>query len=127
MELGASGEGLPVDTVIKVFPVPGTVPDIDKALIEISPTRRHHRSTGISGILGDDVDYAVDGVCSPDGAARASDHFDSFDVLKHGVLDLPVDAGEQRGVNAPAVDKYEYGSGEGTLESADTERPGVRV
>jgi hypothetical protein len=44
MELGASGEGLPVDTVIKVFAVPGTVPGIDEALIEISPTGRYHRS-----------------------------------------------------------------------------------
>src|SRR5712692_6963010 len=111
VELWASGESLPVDTVIEALAVPGSISEIDEALIDISAARGYERSMGVVGVLGDDIDHGVDGICSPDGAARASDDFDPFDILEQCVLDLPINAGEERSVNAPSIDKHQYRSG----------------
>src|SRR5258708_15064213 len=127
MELGAPGEGLPVHTVIEAFPPPGTVPKIDKALVDISTAGRCEHSLGIFGVLRNDIDHTVDSICSPNGAPRASNDFNLFDILKQRVLDLPINAGEERRVDGSAVDQHEYRSGERTPESAHTERPCIRV
>ncbi len=103
MKLRAPGEGLSIYTVVKTLAVASAVPEIGKALIEISAAGGHQRSMGLLGSFGDDIDDTVDSICSPDGAARASNDFDPFDILKQCVLDLPIDAGEQRRVNAPTV------------------------
>ena len=108
MKLRASGKTLPVYTVVKTLAVAGTVPEIDKALIDISTAGGYQRSMGLLGSFGDDIDHRVDRICSPDGTAWASDDFDPFDIFKQGVLDLPINAGEQRRVNAPAIDKHEH-------------------
>src|SRR5712692_8548463 len=107
----ASGESLPVDTVIEALAVPGSISEIDEALIDISAARGYERSMGVFGVLGDDIDHGVDGICSPDGAAWAPDDFDPFDILEQCVLDLPINAGEERSVNAPSIDKHQYRSG----------------
>src|SRR5260370_713121 len=95
MKLRAPGEGLSIYTVVKTLAVASAVPEIGKALIEISAAGGHQRSMGLLGSFGDDIDDTVDSICSPDGAARASNDFDPFDILKQCVLDLPIDAGEQ--------------------------------
>src|SRR5260370_3273573 len=125
MKLGAPGETLPVYTVVKTFAVAGTVAEIDKALIDISSAGGYQRSMGLLSSFGDDIDYRVDGIRSPDGTAGASDDFDPIDILKHCVLDLPINACEQRRVNAPAVRKDEHRSGECALESAHTDGPTI--
>src|SRR6267378_1751455 len=121
MELGTSREGLPVDAVIEAFPPPGTVPEIDKALVDISTAGRCEHSLGIFGVLRNDIDHTVDSIGSPNGSARASNDFDPFDIFKQCVLDLPINASEERGVHGSAVDQHEYRSGESTPESAHTE------
>src|SRR5258707_4820213 len=127
MKLRAPGEGLSIYTVVKTLAVASAVPEIGKALIEISAAGGHQRSMGLLGSFGDDIDDTVDSICSPDGAARASNDFDPFDILKQCVLDLPIDAGEQRRVNAPTVDKHEHSSRECALESPHTEGPRIGV
>src|SRR6266851_4354068 len=127
MKLGASNEGFSVDAVIKAFIVPGSIAKMGEALVEISATDGDESSMGIFGILGDDIDYSVDGICSPDGSPRASDDFDAFNILEQGVLDLPINAREQRRVNAPAVDKHQYRSGEGAAKAAHPQRPRIGV
>src|SRR5260370_41051006 len=127
MKLRASGETLSVYTVVKTLAVASTVPEIEKALINISSAGGYQRSMGLLSPFGDDIDYRVDGIRSPDGTARAADDFDPVDILKHCVLDLPINACEQRRVNAPAVDKHEHRSGECALESAHTEGPRIGV
>src|SRR5216683_422971 len=81
----------------------------------------------ILGVFGDDVDDGIDGICSPDGSARASDDFDPFNILEQCVLDLPINTGEQRRINAPAVDYHEYRSGQGASKSAHPQGPRVGI
>ena len=71
---------------------------------------------------GDDVDHAVDGVRSPQGAAGAADDFDAVDVLEQHVLDFPVGAGEQRRVDAPTVDEDQHRAREPAAEAAYPDR-----
>ena|SRR5437879_174048 len=127
MKLGAPGESLSVDAVIKALVVPASVPQIDEALIDISAASRHEHSTRIFSVLGDDIDHSVDGICSPNRTARAADDFDPLDILKHCVLDLPINPRVQWCVHGSAVDQHEYVSGEGTPESAHTDGPCIRV
>src|SRR5205807_1718804 len=81
MKLRASGETLPVYTVVKTLAVASTVPRIEKALIDISSAGGCQRSMGLLSSFGDDIDYRVDGIRSPDGTAGASDDFDPVDIL----------------------------------------------
>src|SRR6266403_2521206 len=111
MRLGASNEGLSIDAVIKALIVPGSVAEMGEALVEISATGGDQSSMSIPGVFGDDIDYGVDGICSPDGSAWASDDFDAFNILEQRVLYLPIIAREQGRVNAPAVDQHQYRSG----------------
>src|SRR6266478_2865538 len=111
MKLRASNEGFSVDAIIKTFIVPGSIAKMGEALVEISATGGDESSMGVFGILGDDIDYSVDGICSPDGSTRASNDFDALNILKQGVLDLPINTCEQWRVNAPAVDKHQYRPG----------------
>src|SRR6267143_2678602 len=99
MKLRASG---------KTLAVASTVPEIEKALIDISSAGGCQRSMGLLSSFGDDIDYRVHGIRSPDGTAWASDDFDPVDILKQCVLDLPINTCEQRRVHAPAIDKHEH-------------------
>src|SRR5260370_8208936 len=127
MKLGTVGEGLAVYTVIEVMVVPATVAEIDKALIDISAAGRYEHSTRIFGVFGDDIDHSVDSVCSPNRTARATDDFDPLNILKHRVLNLPINSSEEWCVNGSAVDKHEYISGEGTREPAHADGPCIGV
>src|SRR5260370_16963576 len=95
MKLRASGETLSVYTVVKTLAVASTVPEIEKALINISSAGGYQRSMGLLSPFGDDIDYRVDGIRSPDGTARASDDFDPVDILKQSVLHFPIHASDQ--------------------------------
>src|SRR6266852_2026336 len=99
MKLRAPGESLPVYTVAKTFAVASAVAEIDKALIDISSAGGYECSMGLLSPFGDDIDHRVDGIRSPDRTAGASDDFDPFDILKQCVLDLPINACEQRRVH----------------------------
>src|SRR2546423_3092261 len=127
MKLGSAGERLAVDTVIEVLAIPGPVAEIQQTVFDRSPSAGNEHSFRIFGVLGDDVDRSVDGIRSPNGAARSADGFDAFDVLEHGVLNLPINTGEERRINAATIDQHKYGSREGAAEPANAKRPGVRV
>ena len=77
--------------------------------------------------LGDDIDDAVYRVCAPDRAAGSANYLNSLDILQQDVLEFPINAREQRGVNAPAVNQHQHGFRELTSESTDTHGPVVRV
>src|SRR5712692_5904788 len=100
MKLGAPGEALTVHTVVEVLAVPGSVPETEGALVDVSAAAGHERSVGVFGVLGDDVDHSVDSVRSPDGATGTADHFDPVDVLEQCVLDIPPDTGKEWRVDA---------------------------
>src|SRR5216684_271294 len=111
MKLAASNEGFSVDAVIEIFIVPASIAEMAEALVEVSTTGGDESSMSIFSALGDDIDDGINRIRSPDGSARASDDFDAFNILQQGVLNLPINPREQRRVDAPAVDKYEYRSG----------------
>ncbi len=57
-------------------------------------------------MFGNNVDYTINRISSPQGGSWAADNLDSFDILQHGVLHVPVDPGEEGGVNAAAIHEY---------------------
>src|SRR5581483_2743309 len=83
----------------------------------------HQTALGIASLLRDDVDDAVDRIRTPDCAARAADNLDAIDVREHDVLHVPVDAFEQRRVDAAAVDENEQALGELAVEAAYRDGP----
>ena len=82
---------------------------------------------GVAGALGDDVDDAVDGIRAPEGSAGTADDLDAVDVLEQGVLDVPEDAGEERGVDRTAVDHDQELVGKVAVEPARPDDPAVGV
>src|SRR5258707_5327795 len=127
MKFRTPGESLSVDTVVKVFAVPSAITEIDETLVDISAASGHEHSAGIFRAFRDDVDHTVDSICSPNGAAWSPDHFDAFDILQQCVLDLPINAGKERRVDAPAINKHEDRAGDGTPASAANEGPRIRA
>ena len=108
VKLGTSSESPSVDPVIKVLVFPASIPETDKALIDVSAAAGRECSVRIFCAFGDDVDDPVDSICAPDGTAGSPDDFDPVDILEQCVLDLPINAGKKRRVNGPAVDEHEY-------------------
>ena len=77
--------------------------------------------------LRDDVDDTVDRVRAPEGRAGSADHLDSLDVFEQRVLELPVDAREERRVDDAPVDEDEELVRKARVESARGDGPLVRV
>lgn len=85
------------------------------------------RAVRLASVLGDDVDYAIDRVRSPDGSTRSANHLYPVDIGQHRVLHLPVGSGQQRRVNRTAVDEHQHRPRQATSETADTDRPLIAV
>jgi hypothetical protein len=78
-------------------------------------------------VTRDHVDHAVHRVGAPDGAAGTANHFDAFNVLEQRLLHLPVDAAEERRVDAAAVDEHQQRLRERAGQPADADGPVVGV
>src|SRR5882724_1544366 len=107
MKLRTSDETLAVHPVVKALAVSATHTDFSNALIDIPSTHGHEHSVSIFRAFGDDVYDSIDGVSAPNRSAGASNHFDSLDVFKQGVLDLPIHTGKQRRINASTVNQHQ--------------------
>ena len=101
-------EALAVHAIGDVLAVAAAIAEIRKTLLLVPATRRRQDALRVSGILGDDVDDAVDRVRPPDCAARPADHLDAVDVIHDRVLHFPVRAGQERGVNGAPVDEHQH-------------------
>ncbi len=60
-------------------------------------------------VLGDDVDYTIYSIRSPDCAAGAANDFDPIYVFKQHILEFPIDAGKKRRIDVSAIDQDKYG------------------
>src|SRR6185369_16958486 len=89
-------EVLAVDAVVPVGAECAAVAHAPEALLFIAAAGGYQPAGRAGGMLGDDVDHAIDGIRSPQRPSRAAHDLDAFDVFKEDVLHLPVDAGEQR-------------------------------
>src|SRR6476659_6471663 len=76
---------------------------------------------------GCDVDHTVDGVCAPERSTRSANDFDAVDIFQRQILNVPIHTGEERGVNTAAVDEHKELVGKFVIETAGTDRPGMRV
>src|SRR4029077_3140376 len=72
MEFMTSCEGLAIHAVVEILSVSGSVSEAAEALIEVAASSGHKSSMSVLGALGDDIDHAVHGVCSPDRAPGAA-------------------------------------------------------
>src|SRR5258706_15020297 len=127
MELGTASQGHPIDTVAKTPTVPAPVSEAAGTLLDIAASQGQHRPLSIFGAPGDDVDYSVDGIRSPDSAPRPTDHFNALNILQRGGLDLPINTRAKRCVNAPSVDQYEQFAGDHRSKPAYAHRPVIGV
>ena len=111
MKLATTVEAHAVNAVVEPATVRIPVAEAAGALVNIAAAQRRHRPVCVLGVLSDDVDDPIDRIRSPNGAAGPPDHLNALDVFERSRLGLPIDACEQRGVNAPSVDQYEQFAG----------------
>lgn len=78
---------------------------------------------GLVGRVGDDIDDAIDGIGTPQGATRPADDLDAVDVVEEQILILPEDAGEEGIVHDAAVDEDQQLVGETVVEAACGDAP----
>src|ERR1700730_5772493 len=93
----------------------------------VAATCGHNSTLRNFGFLGDDVNYAVDSVRSPQSCTGSPNDFDAVDILEHDVLNVPVNSGEERRVYAPAVDEDQQFVVKASIEAARTDGPFVFV
>src|SRR3546814_7924818 len=67
---------------------------------------------------------AVDVIGSPQRRAGAADHLYAVDIFGDDILHVPIDAGKQRRINAPAVDQDEQLVGEVLRLGISAQPPG---
>src|ERR1700676_326166 len=79
------------------------------------------------GFLGDDVNYAVHSIRSPQRCSGSTNDFNAVDILEHYVLYVPINAREERRVYASAVDAYQKFVVKASVEAARTDGPFVFV
>jgi hypothetical protein len=77
---------------------------------------------GVGGVLGDDVDDAVDGIRPPEGCPRSADDLDALDVGQHDVELLPVHTGERWLIHRATIDLDQELVGESLVEAARRDR-----
>src|SRR5581483_10240012 len=117
VEFWALREGFSINTIIKRFAIPASVAEIGEPLVNISAAHRDQHPLSVAGIFGNDIYDCVDGICSPNRTARSSNDFDSLNILKQGILHVPINSGKKRRVNGSTVNKHEYRTGERTSEA----------
>jgi len=109
MKLGGAAERQTINAIIETVSVTSSVTELADTLIDIPAANGRKSAVSVLGALGDDVDDAVDSVCAPDRATGAANYLDSLDVLQQHVLELPIDAGKQRCIDAPAINQHQDG------------------
>ncbi len=92
VELILADETLAEEAELEVWAELEALTDGALKAVDLTGQAGGESALGIGGALGDDIDDAVDGVRSPDGAAGAADDLDAVDVVEQDVLDVPVDA-----------------------------------
>jgi Group II intron, maturase-specific domain len=127
MELGTTSKTHAVNAIVEPPTVPAPVTEAAVTLLNIAASQGHHRPVGILGALGDDVNHSIDGVRSPNGAARPTNHLNALNVLQRSGLNLPINTRKKRRVNAPSVDQYEQFAGDHRSKPAYAHRPVIRV
>ena len=116
-----------INAITEAVAIAAPIAEIEKALLFVSAAGRRQESPGVFGVLGDDIDYTVHRVRTPNGAARSADHLNAVDIVHVGVLNVPVGAGEKWRVNRAAVNQDQNGTRQIGPEAANADRPIVAV
>ena len=127
VELGPPPKSHAIDAVAEVLAKSPSVTESAHTLLHTAGSRGNEPSAAVFGILGDDVDHAVHGICSPNSATRPANHFYAFHVLHHYFLQPPIDSGKKRRIHVPPIDHNEDRFGETVSESADADGPRAGV
>src|SRR5215831_20304509 len=127
MKLGGARESHSVNPKRKAVAVSSAIAKCTGALVHITAASGDKKSARLRGVFRDDVDHAVKGIRSPDGAAGSANHFDAVYVLQHHVFDIPVNAGEKRAVDASPVNQHKHRFGKLTAKSANAHRPMIGI
>ncbi len=98
-----------------------------KALLLGAGTGLDQCALGIFGVLGNDVDHAVDRIGPPQGATGTAHHLDALDIVKQSILHVPVDSGKWRRIDTAAVDQNLHLVKKTTVEAPTGHRPGAAV
>src|SRR5579885_3712936 len=83
-----------------------------------SSSYRYECALSVLGRFRNDVNHAIDGICAPQRCPRAANDFDAVNVFEHDVLNIPVDAGEERCINAAPINQNQQLIVESSVEPA---------
>ena len=93
----------------------------------VAPGRLRMQSLCVARGLRDDVDHAVDGIGTPQGAAGPADDLDALDIGERIILYVPEDSAVERRVHGPPVDQHQELVREIRIEAAGADCPVVGV
>src|SRR5438270_12921031 len=116
-----------VSAIVKVISVCSSISNTAFVLSDISAARGCVGTVCVLCVFSDNVDHAIDGVRSPNRAARPTNYFDPLHIFQHHVLNVPIDTGKKRSVNAPAINQHQHRPGECASKATDTDRPGIGI
>src|SRR5438874_12748050 len=79
-----------VDAIVSAFPDRAAVLQSPERLIQIASTGYHYGSLGLPSLAGDDVDHAINGVCSRNRSSRPTDDLTPLDIFQRQIDDIPI-------------------------------------
>src|SRR5258707_778066 len=120
-------EILPIDSV--VGSIPNLIAITSATGTSLFCSASGCKNAGLCGCrrLADNVNHTIHGIGSPQSRSRTANYFNPVDILKHDVLDIPVHAGKQRGIHAPAIDEHQQLIVEATVKSSRSNGPFVLI
>src|SRR5712671_5128052 len=109
MEFRSPNEAFAIEPIVQTIAVCASIAGANSALIYSSTAYGCKRPVSVFSAPGDDVDDSIDGVSSPYRPDGATNDFNSFDVLKQSILNLPIYTGIKRRIDTSAVDQHKHG------------------
>src|SRR5262249_62002064 len=98
VNFGSPGEAFAGEAIAEAVRAAAVSPG-EAGLLDIAAAGRHVRAVGLAGVSGDDVDDPIDGIGTPNRAARAADDLGAVDIVDHHVLHVPIHTRKERGVD----------------------------
>src|SRR5207248_10033193 len=97
------------------------------AMLKIAGASNDHSTSRLRCGLGDDINHTVDCIGAPTRSPRPANDFNSVDVLQRNVNSVPVDSGEGRGIDTPAVNHHQEFVTKVFIKSASADSPGTAI
>src|SRR5690606_37490739 len=98
---------LPEDAIVAATSEPSAVAHSQRGALLVASPGLQVQALRIAGTPGGDVDDPIDGIGSPLRSTGPADDLDALDILHDVILQIPLHAREQRGIDAARVTEHQ--------------------